>query len=155
TRFEADWQSTGPDQQPPRPEDYLGQAEGPEYQELLRELLRLDLYYRPQRGESAEPADYLARFPGLDPAGLADTAETLDTTATPSPSPRDALFANGFPGTVRSFGGFEKLEFIARGGMGIVYRAWQKSPHRTVALKLIRAGDFASPDEVRRFKSEA
>src|SRR5205823_5817482 len=39
--------------------------------------------------------------------------------------------------------------------MGVVYRARQVSLNRMVALKMIRAGEFASPDEVRRFRQES
>ncbi|QEG33611.1 serine/threonine protein kinase [Bythopirellula goksoeyrii] len=51
-------------------------------------------------------------------------------------------------------GDFELLEEIGRGGMGIVYRALQKTLRREVALKLILQGAQASPMEKARFQAE-
>lgn len=67
----------------------------------------------------------------------------------------DALGTAEKNGSLGHIGGHELIEVIARGGMGIVYRARQSDPAREVALKALPGAGLMSDEARQRFKIEA
>lgn len=152
--FETKWRSGG------RPDIWAAALEIPTSfrTAALKELVQLDAYYRRQNGHEPAAGEYTERFPELDRDWLTGVVEVCGgadpnaQTATGVGMPTTEMVP-AFAG--QQFAGFEVLDEIARGAMGVVFRAKQSAPMRVVALKVIRAGEFADPAEVRRFRQEA
>src|SRR5262245_15331225 len=108
------------------------------------------------------PADAPAEEGRPTPDSVSAAAGDEDATRYPaSPTRQEAPLSplsTGWSEVVRlphDLGDYVLLEKIAEGGMGVVYKARQKNPNRLVALKMIRSGQFATEDDVRRFRQEA
>src|SRR6266478_2777447 len=107
----------------------------------------LGLLARPSVTAGESSAVALAK---ADDCGSVENIQTSDANAAPHirKAPRPAK-------TLSDFGDYKLLEEIGRGGQGVVYRAHQKSLNRTVALKVIGLGHWATEAHLKRFRREA
>jgi hypothetical protein len=176
TRFEKAWQ----DGQQPRLEEYLAGVPEAAYAVLLKELLLIEVAYRRRKGERPQLKEYQLRFPAhtallqalaatkgvrssVTNSEKAGTKETIkkdaaqDTHQDPyqtSPHvgpPADEPTGSDLP----AIPGYQILGRLGKGGMGLVYRAWQEDLKRHVAVKFIKEEMAANPELLAQFRFEA
>jgi hypothetical protein len=106
----------------PRIEAFIDRTAGQLRAALLRELVKIDVEYRHDAGDSCTKQEYILRFPAeqdaVEAAWQQDDAGRVDSSSTPSRSgvPSVDEISNRLPH-------LKNLELVGQGGMGVVYRA--------------------------------
>ena len=133
--------------------------------EVLLDLIYHEVIVREEFGDAPGLEEYLDRFPQFARqlgdqfelhAALNDT-QWLDKGGATGLDPVTTLANAGraASGAWPSIPGYELIRELGRGGMGVVYLAWQTGLNRLTALKMILAGDFTRMRDRVRFCNEA
>jgi serine/threonine-protein kinase len=134
-RFEAEWKAGAE----PDIKRYLAEAPEPARHEMARELLKLDIHYRRDRGDTILASDYKS-FP--------EHASLVDELLGPSLLPES-------PSELTHAGRYRLEGQIGHGGMGDVYRAHDPDFRRPLAVKILKEQYKDSRDLTARFLEEA
>lgn len=173
--FEYEWRIGNP----PDLTCFLHRVSDDDRSDLLRELISIELWWRRNESPAVAEQEYLNRFPN-DASVVADafekrarqangfvhgrevpkTDETIIQRQALDQCERQPFLCDehGTPGRgtrIQYFGEYELISEIARGGMGVIFKARQIKLNRIVALKMLLSGTFARADEIQRFKIEA
>jgi tetratricopeptide (TPR) repeat protein len=138
-------------------EDYLRRSPTlADHPNAALEVIYGEFLVRQELGEQPTQQEYLDRFPQFA-AGLREQFamfQALNTLNDNTGQEAHTLPCSA-PPERPTVPGYEVLEKLGRGGMGVVYRARHLTLHRQVAVKMIRAGTEAGPAELARFRTEA
>jgi WD40 repeat protein len=123
--------------------------------DALLDLINHEVVLRAEHGEVPRLEEYLARFPdlGADLERLFEVHRALGVEA-PAATVPGAPGEGAWP-AAPNIPNYEIVGELGRGGMGVVYQARHVPLNRPVALKVIRSGAAAYPEERQRFQQEA
>ncbi len=157
-QFEQAWRN----HERPQIEDYLEGVDEPLCSQLFAELLLSDLEFRAVADGIVEAGAYLTRFPARREQISEVMAQFRDEVRQrvragdePVAAVRDPETTLWGTASLDRCGNYELVQEIARGGMGVVFKAYDTKLQRTVALKMILDRNLASTEAVKRFYAEA
>jgi WD40 repeat protein/serine/threonine protein kinase len=132
--------------------------------ERLLDLVYGEIVLREECGEQPRLDEYVRRFPQFaeDLRLPFEVHRAIRSAAEGGAANQQSRQANGAESVspaartdLPAIAGYDIERELGRGGMGVVYAAWQASLNRPVAIKMIIAGDFAGPQDLARFHTEA